>query len=51
MKEVIIDVLRDMDPALILIFMERLNHRMSSLKHDSPEYNQYLIEVSDAEEI
>jgi hypothetical protein len=51
MKEVVIDVLKDMDPALILIFMERLNYRMSNLKHDSPEYNQYLIEVSDAEEV
>jgi len=51
MKEVVIDVLKDMDPALILIFMERLNYKMSNLKHDSPEYNQYLIEVSDAEEV
>lgn len=51
MKEVVIDVLRDMDPALVLIFMEKLNYKMSGLKHDSPEYNQYLIEVSDAEEI
>jgi small-conductance mechanosensitive channel len=51
MKEVVIDVLRDMDPALVLIFMEKLNYRMTGLKHDSPEYNQYLIEVSDAEEV
>jgi hypothetical protein len=49
MKEVVIDVLKEMDPELILIFMERLNQKMSALKHDSPEYNQYLIEVSDAE--
>jgi len=51
MKEVIIEVLKDMDPTIVLIFMEKLNHRMSGLKHDSPEYNQYIIEVSDAEEI
>ncbi len=51
MKEVVIDVLRDMDPALVLIFMEKLNYKMTGLKHDSPEYNQYLIEVSDAEEV
>lgn len=50
-KEVVLDVLKDMDPSLVLLFMEKLNYRMSGLKHDSPEYNQYLIEVSDAEEI
>lgn len=51
MKEVVIDVLKDMDPALVLVFMEKLNSRMSGIKYDSPEYNQYLIEVVDAEEV
>jgi len=51
MKEVVIEVLKDMDPQLVLIFMERLNNRMAGIKYDSPEYNQYLIEVVDAEEI
>jgi hypothetical protein len=51
MKEVVIDVLKDMDPALVLVFMEKLNGKMSGIKYDSPEYNQYLIEVVDAEEV
>ncbi len=53
MKEVVIDVLNDMDPSLVLIFMEKLNNKMSGLKHDSVEYNQYLTEVTsdDADEV
>jgi hypothetical protein len=51
MKEVVIDVLREMDPALVLVFMEKINYKMSGLKHGTPEYNQYLIGVTDAEEI
>lgn len=51
MKEVVVDVLREMEPSLVLVFMEKLNSKMSHLKHDSPEYNQYLIEASDAEEV
>lgn len=43
MKEAVVDVLREMDPALVLIFMDKLNHKMVGLKHDSVEYNQYLI--------
>jgi hypothetical protein len=51
MKEIVIEVLKDMDPTLVLVFMEKLNNRMSGIKYDSPEYNQYLIEVVDAEEV
>jgi hypothetical protein len=46
-KEVVLEILKDMDPSLVLIFVEKLNMRMSGLKYDSPEYNQYLIEASD----
>lgn len=46
MKEVIIDVLRDMDPNLVLVFMEKINKRMSHLQHGTPEYNSYLIGVA-----
>jgi hypothetical protein len=49
MKEAIYDVLREMDPALILIFMEKLNKRMQQLNYDSPEYNNYLIDVNGEE--
>lgn len=45
MKEAMYDVLREMDPELILIFMEKLNKRMQQLSYDSPEYNNYLIDV------
>jgi hypothetical protein len=51
MKEVVVEVLREMDPALVLVFMEKINYKMSGLKHGTPEYNQYLIGVTDAEEI
>jgi len=50
MKEVVVDVLRDMDPNLVLIFMERINRKMSLLKHGTPEYDKYL-EVIDVESI
>jgi hypothetical protein len=50
MKEVVVEVLREMDPALVLVFMEKINYKMSGLKHGTPEYNQYLIGVTDAEE-
>lgn len=50
MKESVVDVLREMDPSLVLVFMDKLNYKMSSLKHDSPEYNGYLIGTLDAEE-
>jgi hypothetical protein len=49
MKEAIYDVLREMDPALILIFMEKLNKRMQQLNYDSPEYNNYLIDINGEE--
>lgn len=42
MKEVVIDVLRDMDPNLVLVFMEKINTKMVSLKHGTPEYDKYL---------
>lgn len=42
MKEVVIDVLRDMDPNLVLVFMEKINTKMVSLKHGTPEYDRYL---------
>ena len=45
-KEVVLEILKDMDPSLVLIFMDRLNKKMSGLKYDSPEYNQYIIEGS-----
>jgi hypothetical protein len=47
MKEVVIDVLRDMDPNLVLVFMEKINKRMSHLQHGTAEYNSYLIGVAD----
>ena len=50
MKEVVLEVLKDMDPSLVLIFVERLNGKLVDLKYDSPEYNQYLIGVSDDKE-
>lgn len=42
MKEVVVDVLRDMDPNLVLVFMEKINTKMVSLKHGTPEYDKYL---------
>lgn len=46
MQEAIIETLKEMDPEFTLIFMERLNLKIRNLQHDSPEYNQYLLEVS-----
>jgi hypothetical protein len=46
MQEAIIETLKEMDPEFTLIFMEKLNLKVRSLQHDSPEYNQYLLEVS-----
>jgi len=46
LKEVMLDLIREMDPSMILIFMEKLNKRMQQLNYDSPEYNNYLIDVS-----
>jgi hypothetical protein len=41
-----LDLIREMEPSLILVFMEKLNKRMQQLNYDSPEYNNYLIDVS-----
>ena len=46
LKEVMLDLIREMEPSLILVFMEKLNKRMQQLNYDSPEYNNYLIDVS-----
>lgn len=47
LKEAMFEVLREMDPQLILTFMDKLNKKMQHLNYDSPEYNNYLIDVSE----
>lgn len=47
LKEAMFEVLNEMDPQLILIFMDKLNKKMQQLNYDSPEYNNYLIDVSE----
>jgi len=46
LKEAVFEVLTEMDPQLILQFMDKLNQKMQSLNYDSPEYNNYLLDVS-----
>lgn len=46
LKEAMFEVLSEMDPQLILEFMDKLNQKMQSLNYDSPEYNNYLLDVS-----
>jgi hypothetical protein len=46
LKEAMFEVLSEMDPQLILQFMDKLNQKMQSLNYDSPEYNNYLLDVS-----
>ena len=47
LKESMFEVLKEMDPQLILVFMDKLNKKMQMLNYDSPEYNNYLIDIRD----
>ena len=47
LKEAMFEVLKEMDPQLILVFMDKLNKKMQMLNYDSPEYNNYLIDIRD----
>nr|BDD46213.1 hypothetical protein 45 [bacterium] len=47
LKGVVFEVLRELDPALIPIFIEKVNRKMLGIEHDSPEYRQ--LEAIDAE--
>jgi hypothetical protein len=44
LKEVIYEVLEEMSPDLIPIFIDRMNKKISNVSYDSEEYKSYLVE-------
>lgn len=50
LKNIVYEVLQDMEPGLIPIFVNKINDRMGGLKHGTDQYKEYReIEVIDAE--
>ena len=47
LKTIVFEVLRELDPSLIPVFVEKVNVKMLGMQHDSEEYKK--IEVIDAE--
>jgi len=44
LKEIIYEVMMDMSPELIPIFIDKVNKRINTIDYDTPEYNNYLID-------
>ena len=44
-KQAILDTLKEMDPQMTLIFIDKLTKRLASINYDSPEYNNYIIDA------
>lgn len=50
LKNIVYDVLQDMDPSLIPIFVEKINSRLGGMEHGTETYKEYRrLEVIDAE--
>lgn len=50
LKNIVYEVLQNMDPNLIPIFVDKINQRMGGLEHGTPQYKEYhQIEIIDAD--
>jgi hypothetical protein len=50
LKNIIFEIVQEMSPSMVPIFIEKLNQRLNGLNYDSPQYRTYQeIAVIDAE--
>lgn len=47
LKNIVFEVLQELDPSLILVFVEKINSRLTDIRYGSPQYETYQIEAAE----